>query len=839
MTLRDKIAQLVQIRVPGKFLNRHSPDYLRIEEQVRNNHIGGLVLFAGNVYESAILLNDLQSISKLPLIVSSDFERGASFRISDTTSFPWTMALGAAGSEQLAYRQGFVTARESRALGVHWIFAPVMDVNNNPDNPVINIRSFGEDPNLVARLGAAFIRGAQKGGVLTTAKHFPGHGDTATDSHIGLPVVEADMARLQSLEFIPFKRAIDAGVDSIMTAHVAVPLVTGEAKTPATLSSAILTDTLRNTLNFRGIVVTDALEMAGISDTYWCGLAAVRALQAGADILLLPPDATIAINEVERAVKRGDISSARIDASVRKILDAKSKLRLPKNRLAPLRPIGDIVSSPESIALAQEIANRAVTVIKDDQHLLPISPLTNKRIFSLVLSFDSESAPGSSFQSEMNRRFPSIRTSWANARISEEQLANIDRSLNNADLIICTMLSRLTTGQKSADIPDQHQQIIRKILDAQKPVVWIALGNPYLLRIVPQLGTYLCTFSYSDNSQAAAAKALAGEISVSGKMPVSIPGISTIGAGLEIPKLDMTLKPAQPEELGLASNAFEKASRLLTSLIEEQALPGAQLIAGYKGKIAFQIAMGKNGFAADSLPVSSATIFGLSEISKPAGITMSALAAVDSGKLLLDAPVKNYLVELGDSPEGTIPIQNLIRSISIKDGTGNPDQAGAVLEKLLLRATGVPWHQLMAQQLLVPMGMKSTFHQPSAKFRRKNVEGTESGSFPLFSNAEDMAAFAQMLLNRGLYNHYRFAGSKALSKFIGSNGPWSRFSPMEGTSKLSESAFGGNASNGSFFWIDPAKQLFLILLTNGNEEDARIPEAQRKIQESMLSAFPN
>jgi CubicO group peptidase (beta-lactamase class C family) len=629
-------------------------------------------------------------------------------------------------------------------------------------------------------------------------------------------------------------------VDAIMTAHVAVPQVTGDAQMPATLSSAILTDTLRNSLNFRGIVVTDALEMAGISDRYGCGLAAVRALQAGADILLLPLDATVAINEVERAVKRGDISLARIDASVRKILDAKSKLHLQQNRLTPMRPIGDIVASPQNVQLAQEIANRAITVIKDDQHLLPINPLIEKRIFSLVLSFDSDSSPGSSFQNEMNRQFPSIHASWANARISEEQLADIDNSLSNADLIVCTTLSRLTTGQKSAAIPAQHQQIVWKILASQKPVIWIALGNPYLLRIVPQLGTYVCTFSYSDNSQIAAAKAFFGEIPVSGKMPVSIPGISKIGAGLDIPKLDMTLKPAQPEELGLASNAFEKTSQLLAALVEDQTLPGAQLIAGYKGQIAFQVAMGKTGFSADSPQVSSKTVFNLSSISKPAGITMSALAAVESGKLLLDSPVKNYLLELGDSPEGTVRIQDLLRSISIQDATGNSDKAGAQLEKIILRATGISWHRLMEGQFIDPLGMNRTFYHLPSKYSSRIAGGMTSESFPLLSAAGDMAIFAQMLLNRGVYNHCRFAGSKSLSKFIGANGPWSRFPFTEGTQRLlSESAFGCNASNGSFFWIDPVKQLFFILLTNGRKEDARISEAQRKMQESILSAFPN
>ncbi|MDR0310831.1 MAG: beta-N-acetylglucosaminidase, partial [Acidobacteriota bacterium] len=278
LSTRDKIAQLIHVRMPGRFINRQSDAFKKVEKLVRENHIGGLALFAGNVYESAILLNEFQEISKLPLLVSSDFERGAAFRIEDATSFPWTMALGAADSEDLAYRQGLVTARESRAMGVHWIFAPVMDVNNNPDNPVINIRAFGSDPGKISRLGVAFIRGAQAGGVLATAKHFPGHGDTNIDSHVGLPILEAGMDHLESIEFVPFRRAIEAGVDAVMTAHIAVPQLTKNKKTPATLSHEILTGVLKNSLGFRGIVVTDSLEMDGIKKYYGNGAAAVAAI---------------------------------------------------------------------------------------------------------------------------------------------------------------------------------------------------------------------------------------------------------------------------------------------------------------------------------------------------------------------------------------------------------------------------------------------------------------------------------------------------------------------------------------------------------------------------------
>lgn len=838
MSLRDQIAQLVQIRVGGKFIHRQSPEYQKIAAQIRQSHVGGLVLFAGNVYESAILLNEFQALSKLPLLVAADFERGASFRIADTTSFPWTMALGATGSEQLAYQQGLATAQESRAMGVHWIFAPVMDVNNNPDNPVINVRSLGEDPELVARLGSAFIRGARQGGVLTTAKHFPGHGDTATDSHIGLPVVASEMARLQSLEFIPFQRAIDAGVDSIMTAHVAVPRITGDARLPATLSAAILTDTLRNRLNFRGLIVTDALEMAGVADRYWCGLAAVRAIQAGADVLLLPPDAAVAIDEVERAVRRGDISADRIHASAKKVLEAKARMHLPRSRRVPLRPIADLVASPQHVALAQEIADRAITAVKDTQKLLPVDPLADRQIFSLVLASDLESSPGSVFQNALRERFPEVRTAWGNARISEDLLASIDQSISKSDLIICTTLVRLASGQSGVSIPASHRRILDKIQAAQKPVIWVALGNPYVLRLAPQIGTYLCAFSYSDSSQIAAAKAISGEIPITGTMPVSIPGIAGIGQGLQIPRLEMSLSPASPEELGLPPQAFEESSQLLAGLVANQTFSGAQLIIGYQGRIAVDLNAGQTSWASDSAAVASNTIFNLTSLSLPLGATMAAMTAAEFGDLRLESPWKDYAPEVRGIPDGNMRVQDFFRALSGRPASVSARDAGLVLEKICTRSAGKAWPLLLEEKLLLPMGMRHTLHAPPTGVRGRIADGAESESFALYSNARDIASFAQMLLNRGRYAHRRYASARTLGQLTGSNGPWSLASdaPAAG-GLLSSAAFGHSAANGSFLWIDPGRKLFLLLLANGRQEDARVREAQQRLAESLLRAL--
>ncbi len=825
LSIREKIAQLIQIRVPGKFINIHSPEFEAIKEQIRQNHIGGVVLFAGNVYESAVLLNELQTVSKLPLLVSADFERGASFRIADTTSFPWTMALGAAGSEQLAYQEGFITGKESRALGVHWIFAPVMDVNNNPENPVINIRSFGEDPQLVARLGSAFIRGAKQAGVLTTAKHFPGHGDTATDSHIGLPVVESDMARLQSIEFEPFRSAIEAGVDAIMTAHVAVPQITGEPEEPATLSSKMLTGILQNTLKFQGLVVTDALEMAGITNRYWCGLAAVRAIQAGADVLLLPLDTTVAINEVERAVRRGDISETRIDQSVRKVLNAKSQLKLHQNRIVSINQIGRTVASLQNLKSAQEIADRSITVLKDHQHLLPINPATETRIFSLVLASDLETSPGSVFQAEMRRRFPSLRTAWGNAQISNELLATIDKAAAQSDLIVLSTLVRLSSGQAAISVPENQKIILKKLTDTGKPLIWMAFGNPYVLPLSPGIGTYMCTFSYADVSQVAAAKALAGEIEVAGRMPVSIPGYSRVGDGLQIPKLEMVLKPPPPEGI----SAFDKTRQLLSSYVETNVIPGAELVVGHQNTLALELAIGNVGDSPDSAKVTPATVYDIDSLSKAVALNSAAMLATESGNLITEALVRDYLPELKDR-EG-LRVQDLLNAKKGAEGT-------KLLETVISRSSGMPLNRFLSKRLFEPLGMKSTFFDPPKDYLGGTARYGMSGHPTLFCSARDLAIFAQMLLNRGIYNHRRYYNPETIRKFMGFQGAWSRPADEEWTGRLlSLSSFGHSASSGSFLWIDPVKKLFIILLTNATQGDDRIPDVQREIGESVLSAI--
>ncbi len=825
LTLREKIAQLVQIRVPGKFVNRHSPEFEDIKDLVRKNNVGGVVLFAGNVYESAILLNELQTISRLPLLVSADFERGASFRISDTTSFPWTMALGAAGSEQFAFDQGYITAQESRALGVHWIFAPVVDVNNNPANPVINIRSFGEDPQLVARLGSAFIRGAKKGGVLTTAKHFPGHGDTATDSHVGLPVIPSDLNRLESLELAPFRSAIEAGVDTVMTAHVAVPKLTGDPEEPATLSAKILTGLLRDSLKFRGLVVTDALEMGGIKNQYWCGMAAVRAIQAGADVLLLPPDAVVAIQEVERAVKRGDISESRINQSVAKILHVKSRLGLQQRRTVSISRIGDIVASPQSEKLAQDIADQSITVVRDKQSLLPLNPAGDLKLFSLVLASDLESSPGSVFQAELRKRFPSLRTAWANARVSPDLLEDIEKAAGRSDVVLCSTLVRLSSGSNNVSIPGTQRPIFQKLLASGKPLIWISFGNPYVLRFAPQIGTYICAFSYSDVSQIAAARALAGEIAVQGRMPVSIPEHARLGDGMQIPKLELVLRE-EAGAAGIPGAAFAKTRELLQSGVEAGLFAGAQLLVGYKGAVALNWAAGKSAPAAGAPPIAADDALDAGPLSNII-VSTAAMLAAESGELMTEAPVRDYVPEYTGEDIARLRVRDLLSGLS--NGTGSSavysDALRGLLEEIVSRVSGLPFRQFLARQIFEPLGMKSSSYAPP-------------GHKALVTSARDLGVFAQMLLYRGIYDHRRYFKAKTVAGFTAGNGAWQRPSVLDWTGRLfSSSAYGYSSPEGSSLWIDPSRQLFVVFLTGGSPDPVSagaIADAREKIHESIL-----
>jgi beta-N-acetylhexosaminidase len=564
MTLEEKVGQLISIGVNARFLNRESDEFKELRRQVVENHVGGIILFRGPVYESAHLVNRMQELAREPLLISADLEAGSGMRFDDATAFPWNMAVGATGDPEYARREGELTAREARALGVQQIFAPVADVNNNAANPVINVRSFGEDPAEVARFVSAFVEGAQSAGVLATAKHFPGHGDTATDSHRGLPVINVNRQRLESVELVPFRAAIRSGVGAIMSAHIGLPqidptqvsplprdsilrpayaeqeVLTENAVLPGTLSPVVLGGLLRKELGFDGIVVTDALDMSGLTIYFKQDEAAVRAVLAGADMLLKPGDPDAVARGLRDAVKSGRLTEARVEESARKLLAAKYDLGLARQRTAPLEEIDTAVSSPYALKLADEVAGRALTLVRDDARLLQradgVGLRPGARVFNLaVTNGEDRLFVANPFVAQLARLGLRAETVVLDSRSTEDEVRDASERAQKADVVVASMYGRVRSGAvNSVGLPEQFARALNALLEKRVPVVGVSFGNPYLLQSFPSMRTYLVAYGDMPSLQRAAARALAGRADVTGRLPISLPGLYPRGTGIQL-----------------------------------------------------------------------------------------------------------------------------------------------------------------------------------------------------------------------------------------------------------------------------------------------------------------
>ncbi len=544
LSLRDRVAQLILASATADVVSSTSPEFQRYRHWIRDLHIGGLIIAnstqngqvrSAEPYATAVLLNRLQKLSKLPLLVGSDFERSASMRISDAVRFPYNMAYGAADDLEASRYEGLAAAREARSLGVHWIFAPDADVNSNPENPIINIRSYGEDPDAVSRHVAAFIDGAHsdpKNPVMVTAKHFPGHGDTSTDSHLDLALLDKDREHLDSIELKPFETAIAHGVDAIMTAHMSVPAIEPE-DIPATVSPKVLTGLLRDELKFQNIIVTDAMDMQGLTKQFSGAEASIRALMAGADVLLMPPEPERVIAEIVKAVQKGRIPRQRIDDSAARVLAAKIRLGLTKNRMVNLDSIGDVMDAKESVESAQRVSDRAVTLVRNEGDVIPLKDADRACVVIAVQSRASVS--GARFAQDFARRAKNARIITIDATMPRAELDAAVGDTSQCSSIVVSANVAVAAYRGDVALGGELEPFIEKLTEGTSPVVFVAVGNPYLLASFPKVAGYLATFSITQPSETSAVKALFGQIAITGRMPVSIPGFAALGEGIQLP----------------------------------------------------------------------------------------------------------------------------------------------------------------------------------------------------------------------------------------------------------------------------------------------------------------
>jgi beta-N-acetylhexosaminidase len=543
MPVRDRVAQLIWPFVLGDYVPEGSAEWARIRRLVVDHHVGGFIVSVGSPIDIAAKMNALQELSPLPLLVSADLETGAGFRarggyflpnaidLGGATSFPWQMALGAVRDTSLAYGMARVTALEARALGIHVAFGPVLDVNNNPANPVIGARSYSEDPALTARLGASFVRGLQENGMLATGKHFPGHGDTETNSHLALSMVNASRSRLDSVELVPFREAVRAGVGAIMTFHGFLPALDSSG-VPATLSPLVMTDLLRKDMRFDGLLITDAMDMAGVIDRFGAVEAAKRAVAAGNDILLMPADVPGAIEAVVAGLSEGRYTEARLNESVRRILLLKDRMGLRRQRTVPLERVRSVVGDSSHVALAQTIADRAVVLARDSGTLVPFpGGAAQSRVRAVTYARRPDLGAGTSFNAELRRLGVRLTTTYVNA---DDSLPNLDAflaSIEPQDIVVVGSYVNISSTSATAGAPPAFEALMRGIRAKTARVILVAFGSPYALLQAPETPSYLVSWSGFAASQRAAARALAGDIGITATLPISIPPLLPFGAG--------------------------------------------------------------------------------------------------------------------------------------------------------------------------------------------------------------------------------------------------------------------------------------------------------------------
>ncbi|MFB6099163.1 MAG: glycoside hydrolase family 3 N-terminal domain-containing protein [Salinibacter sp.] len=876
MTLDEKIAQLFVIRLDASFRNSLSPVYRRTVSLVESFGAGGIVFGPGTPMSQIVMANDLQAKAEWPLLVAQDTEWGVGMRIDEATTFPPAMAIGATRDASHAFRVGYVTAREARALGVHQLYAPVADVNNNPKNPIINIRAFGGTPSLVGTMASAFVRGAQRGGTIATVKHFPGHGDTAVDSHMNLPVLRFDRARLDSLELVPFRQAIDAGVQSVMTGHLALPKLAADS-VPASLSRPLTHGLLREDLGFDGLVVTDALNMEAVTRTFGVGETAVRVLESGADLLLMSTNPWVAHHAIRKAVETGRLDTTEITDSVRRLLETKQQLGLHEQRQVPLETTRRRVGRRSHEVLARTIARESLTLLRNQDDLLPLTPPEQYKALVITLSDSKYPGVGDTFIDRLRGRpaIETLDTRRLDPRSDSADAADHLAAASKYDVVIVPSFLRVQAWSGSIGLSDRHHNFLEDLVRRGPPVAFVAFGNPYApTGLTPSPDAILAAYGSNAVSQRAAAQALVGAAGTPGRLPVTIPGVAKKGAGMT--RSAVAPRRGFPESVGMDGQQLARLDTLLRSAMLDGAFPGAAVAVGRGPAI---VKLDGHGYYTydEKKPVTPSAQYDLASLTKVIATTTAAMLLYEQDSLELDAPVARYLPAFAQNGKEAVTVRQLLtHSSGLKPYLG-PKERGptraAIIDTIMAQPltytpgtqstysglnmitlmhivetiSGQPFDVFCEKRIFEPLGMHDTGFRavdstpdpnvvPTTDTSGTHFQGTVhdpmardmggvSGNAGLFSTAPDLARFGYMLTHEGRIDGRQFLEPETIETFTTrADVPnstralgWDTKS-QEGYSsagdEFSASSFGHTGYTGTSFWVDPAEDLFFILLTN-------------------------
>jgi len=898
MPLREKCAQMIMPNANGVDTNETSGSFLRLKKFIEEYKIGGLVFFKGEGTRQAIITNKLQALSKIPLLISADFERGLGMRLGDEVEFPYNMAFAATGEPELAYYAGKLIAQRSRAIGVAQNFAPLMDINRDPRNPVINIRAYSDNAATASVYGAMFIKGLNEGKMISTAKHFPGHGATNLDSHNDLPVISLAKEELEKNDLLPFEQAIKGGVQAVMVGHLEVPSLEPGKNIPATFSKSIINDLLIKKMNFDGLVVTDAMNMRAITARYSHEEAAKLAVLAGNDIILYPENEERALNGIVNAVLSKEISEERINSSVRKILSAKKYLGLFENRWNTGSLKNDNTS--ETYRFAKEVAARSITLVKDTKKLIPINLKKNKSIACITIV-------NSKFMNDVDLHFKDrIKEKIKNVSFAEITGGSKDKDYRKAltavkksALVLIPSFVSVRSSSNSINFTEKEKQFIDKILALKKQVIMMSFGSPYILSEFDMVPAYLCAYGNPLVSQEAMADAILGSADISGKLPVNITGTEyETGWGLE------RGSSIAPEKKGTDSlYNFSNVDALMKNAVNDSVFPGGVLLVGYRGKVIYNKAFGNFTYDEKSKKTDINSLFDLASLTKVTATTPAAMLLCDDGRLNLNDKVTKYLPEFGNNGKDKITIRNLLLhnsglpafkpfyktcknakeeveaimncELDFEPGAKYlySDLGMIVLQKVIEKITRQPLDKFVKINLYDKLGMKNTFFNPPKNrktdcmpteidnyWRNRLIQGEVhdetasmlngvAGNAGLFSTASDLAIYVNVLMSNGAFENKAFFNPETVtvwttrqsaqsSRGIG----WDTRTDDKSSSgtKFSKNSFGHTGFTGTSIWADKDKKLFVILLTNRvypSRNNNKLGAFRPKIHDAIVKAI--
>ncbi len=873
MSIEEKCAQMVMPYAYSADTVKSSDGYKRLVKLVKELKVGGIIFFKGEIKQQAALTNELQSMSEIPLLVSADYERGLGMRLEDAVEYPYNMAIAAADDFKLTYLAGKFIAEEARAIGVHQNYAPMIDVNRDFRNPIVNVRSFSDDPEIVVNQATAFTQGMNEGKVISTAKHFPGHGATDLDSHYELPVILLNKSEIEKYDLLPFRRMISEGIKSIMVGHLDVKAYEENESIPSTLSNNIINNLLLNEIKFEGLVVTDAMNMSAITKYYEQGDAVEKAINAGNDIILYPANDEEAVSAIISSVKSGLIPESRIDFSVKKILSAKKWLGLFSSSLVDTTLISEKVNTKKHKRLASEIAEKSITLLKNDNNIIPINPDDYYKT-SLLIVRDTKSRNNLKkdklFEEILGENLNYVKTTTLSLRSRKKDYKNALSDAAKSDLVILAYYNSLG---RSLEINEDHFDFIKEVLKKSKKVVFISFGNPYLINQFEKIDTYLVSYGETDFSQRAAANAIVGKNNIQGKLPITIPDSEfKLGDGIQLASLGV-----YDDYFADSIYDFSKVDELMSGALKDQIFPGAVLAVGHKGRLVYHKPFGKFTYEEDAQEVTKESIFDMASVSKVIGTTSAAMFLYDEGILDLDEKVITYLPEFNNNGKDKITVRNLLlhnsgliafveyyKKFSTKEEVINAimnaelvyptetkyvysDLGLITLQQIIEKLAGKTLDVFLHEKLFSPMEMNRTMYNPSEEFlyhvlptevddywRMTTVKGKVhdenaymlggvAGHAGLFSTAADVSKFLQMMLNKGTYAGKRYFKESTVEDWTTKQTEqstrglgWDTKSEENSSfgTKFSMNSFGHTGFTGTSVWADKDNDVYVILLSN-------------------------